>query len=319
MLAGFETPTRGRIIIDGVDVSNVPPYERPVNMMFQSYALFPHMSVAGNIAFGLQRDGLPRADITARVREVLDLVQLSGFEERKPHQLSGGQRQRVALARAIVKRPKVLLLDEPLSALDRKLREKTQFELINIQERIGVTFIMVTHDQEEAMAMSSRIAVMNAGKIVQVGRPHEIYEYPQTRFVADFVGSVNIFEGTLTVDDPDRAVISCPDAGLDITIGHGVSGSVGMDMAVAVRPEKINMSKVAAETPEACSGVNSLHGVVKEIAYLGDMSIYEVQLSTGKRLRVTEPNLRRWAEQPFTWEDEVALSFADSAGVVLTQ
>ncbi|WP_029007469.1 ABC transporter ATP-binding protein [Azospirillum halopraeferens] len=317
MLAGFETPSEGRIFIDGVDMSGIPPYERPVNMMFQSYALFPHMSVEQNVAFGLKQDGVPRAEIRERVAEMLDMVQLGRFAKRRPHQLSGGQRQRVALARSLVKRPKLLLLDEPLGALDRRLRERTQFELVNIQEKLGVTFVVVTHDQEEAMTMSTRIAVMNQGYIQQVGTPSEIYEYPNSKFVAEFIGSVNMFEGRVVEDEPDHVLVRSEEAGCDLYINHGVPAPLGTQVWVAVRPEKIALSK--EPPPAAADGRNVTRGVVREIAYLGDMSIYLVELAGGKTVRVTMPNVTRRTELPVTWEDEVYLSWRPFAGVVLNQ
>ncbi len=316
MLAGFETPTEGKIFIDGVDMSGVPPYRRPVNMMFQSYALFPHMTVEGNVAFGLKQDGLPKAEIADRVREMLDLVQLGQFSKRKPHQLSGGQRQRVALARALVKRPKLLLLDEPLGALDKKLREQTQFELVNIQEKVGITFVVVTHDQEEAMTMSSRIAVMNKGYIAQVGTPTEIYEYPNTRFVAEFIGSVNMFAGRVVESEPDHSLIRSEEAGCDLYVAHPGHLAPGSPCWVAVRPEKIVISKDPAAD---AVGRNQTQGTVREIAYLGDVSIYDVDLDSGKRVRVTAPNLTRRTEMPITWEDRVYLSWRPFAGSVLTE
>ena len=315
MLAGFETPTEGNIFIDGVDVSTVPPFERPVNMMFQSYALFPHKTVEDNVAFGLRMDGVPSAEREKRVTEALELVHMSPYRKRKPHQLSGGQRQRVALARTIVKRPKVLLLDEPLSALDKKLREHSQFELVNIQEQVGITFVMVTHDQEEAMSMSSRIAVMDKGQIIQVGTPSEIYEYPNSRFVADFIGSVNLFSGRLAADEVDHCVIDSEEAGCSFLVGHGISGVLGMQLWLALRPEKIRLSRPEATPP----GRNRMEGVVQEIAYLGDISIYHVALDSGKMVQVTAPNLSRGLEREFTWGDRVAMTWLDSAGVVLTQ
>src|SRR5687768_4120059 len=247
MLAGFEEPTTGRISIDGVDMTGIPPYERPVNMMFQSYALFPHMTVEQNVAFGLKQDKVPKAEITKRVADMLELVRLSQFGKRKPHQLSGGQRQRVALARSLVKRPKLLLLDEPLGALDKKLREHTQFELVNIQEKLGVTFIVVTHDQEEAMTLASRIGVMNQGRIVQTGAPHEIYEFPNSRFVAEFIGSVNMFEGRMIEDEPDHVRIESPELDGTIFVDHGISAAPSATVWAAIRPEKIEIS-VAAPT-----------------------------------------------------------------------
>ncbi len=313
MLAGFETPTSGQIIIDGQDQAGIAPFDRKTNMMFQSYALFPHMTVEKNIAYGLKRDGLPKAEIATRVTEILSLVQMDQFAARKPHQLSGGQQQRVALARSLVKKPKLLLLDEPLGALDKKLREETQFELIKIQESLGVTFVVVTHDQEEAMTLSSRIGVMTNGEIVQVGTPHEIYEYPQNRFVADFIGSVNIFDGRISEDGEDHVVISSKDAGTDIYVGHGISGVEGQKVAVAVRPEKIEISK--GDMPDIR---NRIIGVIDEIAYIGNLTIYQVLLSNGKNVRVSQSNRTRSTEDALTWGDKVTLGWAGSAGVVIT-
>ncbi|WP_255448388.1 ABC transporter ATP-binding protein [Telmatospirillum sp. J64-1] len=314
MLAGFETPTEGKIFIDGVDMSSIPPYERPVNMMFQSYALFPHMSVEQNVAFGLKQDGVPKKEIAERVAAILDMVQMGKFASRKPHQLSGGQRQRVALARALVKEPKVLLLDEPLGALDKKLREKTQFELVNIQERIGITFIVVTHDQEEAMTMSTRMAVMNQGMIEQVGSPVEVYEYPATRFVGEFIGSANMFEGTVVEEATDHAVVRCPELDADIFINHATNLPPGAPVVAMVRPEKM---KAQVEKPE--SQYNYVRGVVTEIAYLGDMSIYHVRLATGMVVQISQTNLRHTAEQRLTWDDEVYLTWHPGNCVVLAQ
>jgi len=313
MLAGFETPTEGAISIDGVDVTQVPPYERPVNMMFQSYALFPHMTVAQNVAFGLQQDGTARGEIESRVREMLMLVKLEGYEKRKPHQLSGGQRQRVALARALVKRPKLLLLDEPLGALDKKLREHTQFELVNLQEKLGVTFVIVTHDQEEAMTLASRIGVMKSGEILQVGSPTDIYEYPNSRFVADFIGSVNLTEGTLVEDEPDHVRIDCPQLGGTVYVDHGVSSPPDATLSVAIRPEKIQLSR---ERPEQRDNV--LSGVITGIAYLGDATRYLVRLPTGFVLRVTAPNVFR-REERLEHDETVWLHWHASAAVVVTR
>jgi putrescine transport system ATP-binding protein len=313
MLAGFETPTEGAVFIDGVDVTPVPPYERPVNMMFQSYALFPHMTVAQNVAFGLRQDRTPRAEIESRVREMLALVKLDGYEKRKPHQLSGGQRQRVALARALVKRPKLLLLDEPLGALDKKLREHTQFELVNLQEKLGVTFVIVTHDQEEAMTLATRIGVMRAGEILQVGSPTDIYEFPNSRFVADFIGSVNLTEGTLVEDEPDHVRIDCPQFGGTVYVDHGVSSPPDARLSVAIRPEKIHLSR---ERPEQHDNV--LHGVVAGIAYLGDATRYLVRLPTGFVLRVTAPNVFR-REERLEHGETVWLHWHASAAVVVTR
>ena len=314
MLAGFETPTEGKIFIDGVDMTEIPPYERPVNMMFQSYALFPHMSVGDNVAFGLKQDGLPKPVITDKVKAVLDLVQMGKFARRKPHQLSGGQRQRVALARCLAKEPKVLLLDEPLAALDKKLREQTQLELVNIQDRIGITFVMVTHDQGEAMTMSSRIGVMNAGVIQQVGTPVEIYEYPGSRFVADFIGAANMFEGTVTVDLPDHVTTTCPELDHDLTIAHGAPVAVGSPVTIMVRPEKMAISR-----DKPASGLNWAKGVIADIAYLGDVSTYHLRLASGRKVQVLQTNLRHTDEQPLTWDDEVYLGWRPSDALVLTK
>ena len=314
MLAGFEMPTEGRIFIDGVDMSHTPPYERPVNMMFQSYALFPHMTVEQNVAFGLKQDGLPKAEIKERVGAVLDLVQMIKFGQRKPHQLSGGQRQRVALARCLAKQPKVLLLDEPLGALDKKLRERTQLELVNIQDRIGITFVMVTHDQEEAMTMSARIGVMNSGYIEQIGTPVEIYEYPGTRFVADFIGTANMFDGVVTHDEPHHVVVACPELEHELIVAHGGRTPVGAPVTVMVRPEK-----VAVQRDKPAEGMNWAQGRVADIAYLGDVSIYHVKLASGRRVQVSVTNLRHTGEQPLTWEDEVYLVWHPANALVLTQ
>ncbi|MBR9970919.1 ABC transporter ATP-binding protein [Magnetospirillum sp. J10] len=310
MMAGFETPTAGKVLIAGADMTSAPPYERPVNMMFQSYALFPHMNVADNVAFGLKQDGVAKAEIPKRVAEALDLVQMGDFAKRKPHQMSGGQRQRVALARCLVKRPKVVLLDEPLSALDKKLREKTQFELVNIQEKVGITFVMVTHDQEEAMTMSTRIAVMDAGRILQVGRPHEIYEYPTSRMVADFIGTANFFAGT--VESAANGLVTFRAAGIEAPLTVAGALAPGSAAAVMVRPEKILMGR---EAPAGAA--NSVSGMIKEIAYLGDVSIYHVRLDSGVMIMVTNANLRHSAEPAVTWEDRVHLSWHPGNAVVL--
>ena len=315
MLAGFDSPSSGRIFIDGQDMAGIPPYERPVNMMFQSYALFPHMSVEKNVAFGLEQERIPRSEIAQRVGEMLDIVKLGDFSRRKPHQLSGGQRQRVALARALIKKPKLLLLDEPLGALDRKLREHTQFELINLQEQLGVTFVVVTHDQEEAMTLASRIGVMNRGRIVQVGSPTEIYEFPSSRFVADFIGSVNMFEGQLIADEPDHVRIRCPELSLPVYVNHGISAAPGATVHVAIRPEKIEISRTAA----GGAVDNQARGVVREIAYMGDMSVYLVQIDSGRLVRVTIPNSERHADDRISWDEAVTLSWSASSPVVLSQ
>jgi putrescine transport system ATP-binding protein len=312
MLAGFEEPTEGSIWLDGKPLSGVPPHRRPVNMMFQSYALFPHMSVAGNVAFGLKQDRMPRAAIRERVTEVLKLVKMERFAERRPDQLSGGQRQRVALARAIAKRPKVLLLDEPLAALDKKLREQTQFELVNLQETLGLTFVIVTHDQEEAMTVADRISVMDQGRIVQVAAPAEIYEAPNSRYVADFVGSVNLFEATVEAIDRGRLRLAAKD-GFAIATSAVNSFAPGQTVWFAVRPEKVGIS----HDPPADASANAVAGEVWDIAYFGDMSLYNVKLDSGKEVRASRMNAARTVERPISWEDRVWLSFAPDAGVVL--
>ena len=315
MLAGFETPTAGRIFIDGQDMSTIPPYERRINMMFQSYALFPHMTVEKNVSFGLEQEKLGKGEIRTRVAEILEIVKMGSFIGRKPHQLSGGQRQRVALARALVKRPKLLLLDEPLAALDRKLREHTQFELLNIQKQLGVTFIVVTHDQEEAMTLSSRMGVMNHGKIVQVGTPADIYESPANKFVADFIGSVNLFEGKVTDEGSGR--IESTELGCTLVVDRKLSGGRGATVWAAVRPEKITMSRKLGDGHPLRENV--VRGNVKEIAYMGDMSIYLVQIDSGRTLRVTLPNIMRDAEHRIARDESVYLSWHGSSPVVLTE
>jgi len=313
MLAGFETPSSGRILIDGQDVTAVPPYLRPVNMMFQNYALFPHMNVAQNIAYGLKQEKMPRAAIRERVQEMLALVQIDALASRKPDQLSGGQRQRVALARALAKHPKILLLDEPLGALDKKLREQTQFELVNIQERLGITFIVVTHDQEEAMTMSSRIALMRDGRIEQVDNPRRMYEFPASRYAAGFIGSVNLFSGQVISHDDDLVQIHCEQAGCELQVHHSQPLTPGMDVTVAIRPEKI------AVRQQHQNEANSTQGIIQEIAYLGDVSIYHVELASGQRLQFTQPNVQALAEQPLTWGQQVAIHWSAFSCGVLTQ
>jgi putrescine transport system ATP-binding protein len=313
MLAGFEAPSEGAIFIDGVDVTQVPPYERPVNMMFQSYALFPHMTVGQNVGFGLRQDGTARAEISTRVKEMLALVQLDGYEQRKPHQLSGGQRQRVALARALVKRPKLLLLDEPLGALDKKLREQTQFELVNLQEKLGVTFVIVTHDQEEAMTLAARIGVMRSGRILQVGTPTDIYEFPGSRYVADFIGSVNLADGRLVDDAPDHVRIDCPQFGGTVYVDHGVSSPPDAQVSVAIRPEKIQLARERPAQED-----NVLRGTITGIAYLGDVTRYLVRLPTGFVLRVTAPNVFRHEER-LEHDESVWIHWHASAAVVVTR
>lgn len=313
MLAGFERPSSGRIYIDGVDYTNAPAYERPVNMMFQSYALFPHMTVEQNVAFGLKQEGLPKNEIRDKVSSMLHLVRLSKYAGRKPDQLSGGQMQRVALARCLVKKPKLLLLDEPLAALDKQLREQTQFELVGIQEKLGVTFILVTHDQEEAMTMSSRVGVMEEGRLRQVGTPTEVYEYPNSRYVADFFGEMNIFEGIVVEEEADHVLVHCEDAQCDAYISHAASVPVGASVAVAIRPEKVLISKKRLKP-----GRNIVKGTVSEIAYLGDVSIYHILLPSGIKVLASATNHVRLAERPINWDDEVYLSWRPESGVVLT-
>jgi putrescine transport system ATP-binding protein len=314
MLSGFESPTEGRVWIDGQDMTDVPPYERPVNMMFQSYALFPHMTVEKNVGYGLKHEAMTDAQRKDRVQHMLDLVQLSQFAGRKPHQLSGGQRQRVALARALAKQPKVLLLDEPLGALDKKLREHTQFEIMNIQEKTGITFVVVTHDQEEAMTLSTRIAVMDKGVIRQIGTPTEIYEFPKTKFVADFIGSINQFEGTVKLVTKDMATVTCTDWGGDIVIGRDAAVEVGQKVSVAVRPEKIAISK-----KKPTNGANAAEGLVLDLGYFGKDSLYRVRLPSKSLVRVNRVNDQRGGEaaRVAQWEDKVWLSFDPSAAILL--
>jgi putrescine transport system ATP-binding protein len=314
MLAGFDEPTSGRILLDGQDLRGIPPYRRPVNMMFQSYALFPHMTVEANIAFGLKQEGMPKAEIESRVAEMLRLVKLTQFAKRKPHQLSGGQRQRVALARSVAKRPKVLLLDEPLGALDKKLREETQFELMDLQQNLGLTFLVVTHDQEEAMTMADRIAILDKGEVMQVATPAEIYEAPGSRFVAGFVGNVNLFEGRLDTLDASGAKISAGN-GFAIRSQNFGSAEQGEPVAFAIRPEKI---KVSSKKPQDVSS-NAVEGEIYDIAYLGDMTVYHVKLDDGQVVKASTLNASRVVEDPLTWQDRAWISFAPDAGVVLTR
>jgi len=313
MLAGFEMPSQGKIYIDGMDVTRRPAYDRPVNMMFQSYALFPHMTVEQNVAFGLKQEKRSKGEMKERIENALRLVQMEKYGTRRPHQLSGGQRQRVALARSLVKRPKLLLLDEPLAALDKKLREQTQFELVNIQEEVGVTFIMVTHDQEEAMTMSTRLGVMDHGRISQIGTPNEVYEYPHSEYVADFIGSINKFEGRVIEEEADHVLVESEDAGCDLYVSHATDTPLGSQVTVAIRPEKI---MIATTPPEQKR--NATKGIVKDIGYLGDISIYHVELESGKTVLSTQPNLVRLAERSVTWDDEVYLFWRAESSIVLT-
>ena len=319
MLAGFESPTSGKVFIDGIDMTNTPAYKRPVSMMFQSYALFPHMTVEQNVAFGLIQDGMPKNEIRDRVYSYLELVQLSGYEKRKPDELSGGERQRVALARSLVKHPKgtepiaSMGADEPLAALDKKLRESTQLELVNIQEKVGVTFIMVSHDQEEAMTMSTRIGLMNEGRILQVGEPTEIYEYPNSKYVANFIGSVNLFDGIIIEEKSDYVVVKSTSIEKNLYVSHSSNAPVGAQISVAIRPEKIMLT-----TSQPTGEYNWTKGVVKDIVYLGDVSIYYVKLPSEITVLATVANLVRAAERPIQWEDEIYLYWKPENGIVLS-
>ena len=315
MLAGFERPSSGRILIDGIDMTEVPPYERPVNMMFQSYAIFPHLSVENNVAYGLKKEGMPKSEILTRVADMLELVQMTEFARRKPSQLSGGQRQRVALARALVKRPKVLLLDEPLAALDKKLREHTQFELMDIQDRTGVTFIIVTHDQEEAMTLSTRIVVMHQGRFIQSGTPKEIYEYPVSRYVADFFGTINLFEGTVSRVDGEIVTVDCDTVNAAIKAKSASRINRSARITVAVRPEKIVITK---EPPDAGTAT-ALKGVVWDLGYYGNLSIYRIKTDAGMIVQVSAQNRVRSAERTLEWDDVVYLSWDIQSSVVLTE
>jgi putrescine transport system ATP-binding protein len=313
MLAGFARQSAGKISIDGVEMSDVPPHERPVNMMFQSYALFPHMSVEANVGYGIKRLPLDSATRRKRVQEALDMVQLGALGQRKPHQLSGGQRQRVALARALIRRPKLLLLDEPLSALDKKLREQTQFELMDLQYQLGITFIVVTHDQDEAMALATRIAVMERGKVLQVDTPSKIYEFPSTRFVADFVGTTNLFEGTVSACEPGLITVQCAETGCNLLVDDVGRFTIGQRVWVALRPEKIRLSK----QPASAARVNQLRGTVWELGYLGNRSTYRIKTATGKVVTVFSQNERRTSEWAIDWSDEVFVSWGADAAVLL--
>jgi len=313
MIGGFTQPSAGQILLDGKDIAREPINRRPFNTVFQDYALFPHMTVAGNVGYGLKVRGTARAVVEKRVTETLDLVQLGAFRDRYPAQLSGGQRQRVALARAIICEPRLILLDEPLAALDKKLRQQTQFELMRIQEKVGITFVLVTHDQEEAMTMASRIAVMDRGRIAQVGTPNEIYEYPNSRFVADFIGSVNMFEGRLVEDAPDHVVIAAPALGGTIYVDHGVAAAPGATVWVAIRPEQVRIGRA-----QPASMHNFARGMVRDIGYLGDVSTYHIELPSGATMQATMPNLARLAEPAVAWDEQVWLSWDAANAVVLT-
>lgn len=312
MLAGFEKPTSGRIILAGQDITDLPPYERPINMMFQSYALFPHMTVEQNIAYGLKQDNLPKQEISARVNEMLTLVHMTQFARRKPHQLSGGQRQRVALARSLAKQPQLLLLDEPMGALDKKLRTRMQLELVEIIEQVGVTCLMVTHDQEEAMTMAHRIAIMDTGWIVQVGTPTDIYETPNSRMAAEFIGSINMFAGQITRDEADHVVIESQLLNAPVHIGHGIATALeNPEVWIAIRPEK---TRITREKP--VTDCNWSSGVIDDIAYLGTHSVYYIRLDSGKMVQANMANTQRHGERP-AWNDQVYVSWDDSSPVVL--
>ena len=317
LIAGFEQPDAGHIEIAGVTAEGVPPYRRNVNTVFQDYALFPHMSVGDNVAYGLMIRGVAREQRLEKARAALKMMKLDGYDTRKPSQLSGGQRQRVALARGLVMRPKVLLLDEPLSALDAKLRAQMQFELAELQDNVGITFVTVTHDQDEALSMACRIAVMNKGDVAQLAVPSDLYEYPANRFVADFIGSVNIFEGRLSIDEPEQAVVDCPELGR-VYLNHGVTGAHETTVWVAIRPEKITMLPAGqAKAKDSPEGSNVAHGQIKGMSYLGDITLYDIRLDSGRSIRVSRPNLSRWDQEEFQWDDKVSLCWHPSSPVVL--
>jgi putrescine transport system ATP-binding protein len=312
MLAGFEAPTSGKILLDGTDLTGIAPYKRPVNMMFQSYALFPHMTVEANVAYGLKQEGVDRQEIHDRVFAALDLVQMAGYSRRKPSQLSGGQQQRVALARSLVKRPKLLLLDEPMSALDKQIRQKTQIELVRILDQVGVTCVMVTHDQEEAMTMANRIAVMTEGQIVQTGTPQEVYMFPNSRFVAGFIGSTNIFTGTIVVDEPDHIVIESDELMRPLFVNHGVSEPLGMEVFVSIRPEQI---RVLIDQPDDETNIG--HGIVTHVAWMGSYTLYQIRLDAGKIIEASVPGIELAQENAPGIDDEVYVTWGPDSATVL--
>src|SRR5260363_32687 len=314
ILAGFETATSGRILIDGEHIAKLPPYRRPVNMLFLSYALFPHMTAEANISFGLKQEKRSKAEIRERVASALDLEQMGRFANRKPQQLSGGQQQRAALARNLVKRPKLLLLDEPMSALGKQIRQRTQLELIDILEQVGVTCMMVTHDQEEAMVMADRIAVMTEGRIVQIGTPHEVYENPNSRFCAEFIGSTNLFSGKIIEDEADHVLIESPALSRRLYIDHGVTEQLGMEVIISLRPERVAVSW----TPPA-RDYNWDHGKVDHIAYRGDYTLYHIVLDSGKKVAANVSSLALSEMRPPTWDEQVFVSWSPDSGVVLAQ
>jgi putrescine transport system ATP-binding protein len=319
MLAGFETPDEGRILLDGKDIARVLPHQRPVNMMFQNYALFPHLTVRDNIAFGLKRAGMPRSQIDTRVAEMVALVKLEGLERRKPDQLSGGQKQRVALARSLARRPQVLLLDEPLAALDKKLRESTQLELMELQRRLGMTFVIVTHDQEEAMTVADRIGVMDAGHLEQVATPRELYEAPQSRWIAEFVGDINLFEGQVESGEAGRLMISTKDAGT-ISVAEPRQPITKTIVAVAIRPEKVKLSRRGpASDAVNAHAINRLEGVVTDVSYLGGLTTYKVKLDTGATLRSSMANTARIDIDAYNASQRVVAWFTPDDCVVLEQ
>lgn len=318
MLAGMEKPTLGKIILDGQDITALQPYDRPINMMFQSYALFPHMSVEQNIAFGLKQDKISKDEIHARVEEMLRLVQMSKYAQRKPHQLSGGQQQRIALARSLAKKPKLLLLDEPLGALDKNLRKQTQLELVNTLEQVGVTCVMVTHDQEEAMTMATRIAVMSEGKLQQVGTPFDIYEYPNSRFTAEFLGETNILHGAVVSEEPNATIIACDEVQRHFHLNYNLGRPAGMEAWISLRPEDVNMYK---EKPPHFGEYNWAVGTIAEIAYLGSVAVYHVRLESGVIVKSTIPSSRWYlaGEEAPTWEDTVYIAWHSDQPIALTR